>query len=417
MGVAREVRTTSEFTVYAQSTEDYLNSHAAFDSDVEFSLNLFLRSEYGVDLTGDRNTSYKGEQFNPQELIYTYDSETGKYVKLGEDLLQSNYFMDTLQRGMPYFIPSLDKNGQLDFSNPKILKVAQYKGENQLFIMGDRQLRHAEAELEHVQKPTFWQRFADGFLKIFGSRNAACEAYEKLQAMMGQTLTLMHNDHEKIKSFEMERQEQEQQAVQETEELGNQLEEVRQMQQERGVDILDLPEYTRQAQNLIKRNMSAEEFYQLLEQLEKEGSKKLEEIAEDYKINHDAVVAVALGNPARDLRSKADQAENRESFLLENRESFLLLINNIEKQVREFDLSPLNDLYTRDMNSESLPAITVREKMLNTLGLLDSDARNIYQEYLTQIKQEGETQEREEMPKIEEIPVEEKRPPVEGKSL
>jgi hypothetical protein len=164
MGVAKEVRTTSEFTVYAQSTEDYLNSHAAFDSDVEFSLNLFLRSEYGVDLTGDRNTSYKGEQFDPQELIYTYDSETGKYVKLGEDLLQSNYFMDTLQRGMPYVIPSLDKNGQLDFSNPKILKVAQYKGENQLFIMGDRQLRHAEAELEHVQKPTFWQRFADGFL-------------------------------------------------------------------------------------------------------------------------------------------------------------------------------------------------------------------------------------------------------------
>ena len=232
-------------------------------------------------------------------------------------------------------------------------------------------------------------------------RRVACEAYEKLQEMMGQTLALMHNEHEKIKSFGMERQEQEQQAE----------------QNEHVNEIITLPEYTRQAQNLIKRDMSAEEFDQLLELLEKEGSKNLNEIAEDYKINHDAVVAVALGDPARDLRSKADQAENRESFLLENRDSFLLLINNIEKQVREFDLSPLNDLYTRDMNSEFLPAVTVQEKMLNTLGLLDSDARNIYQEYLTQIKQEGETQEREEMPKIEEIPVEEKRPPVEGMRL
>lgn len=183
--------------------EDYLNSHAAFDSDVEFSLNLFLRTEYGVDLTGERNTDYKGQHFDLQELIYTYDAETGKYVKLGQDLLQSNFFISTLQKGTPYFIPSLDKDGQLDFTNPKVIKVSQYKGENQLFIMGDRQLRHAEDELKHVEKPTFWQRLADGFLKIFGSRNAACENYEKFQAMMTQTLKVIHNDHEKVKLAEL----------------------------------------------------------------------------------------------------------------------------------------------------------------------------------------------------------------------
>ena len=199
MGRAKEVQSTSEFTVYAQSVEDYLNSHAAFDSDVEFSLNLFLRTEYGVDLAGERNADYKGQQFDLQELIYTYDAETGKYVKVGQDLLQSNFFMSTLQKGTPYFIPSLDKNGQLDFVNPKIIKVSQYKGENQLFIMGGRQLQHAEAELEHVKQPTAWQRFVDGFLKIFGSRNAACENYEKFQAMMTQTLKVIHNDHEKVK--------------------------------------------------------------------------------------------------------------------------------------------------------------------------------------------------------------------------
>ena len=205
MGVAREVGSNKEYkyTIYAQSVEDYLNSHAAFDSDVEFSLNLFLRTEYGVDLEGKMNDSIEGELFDPEELIYTYDSETGKYVALSKDLLNSNFFMDTLQKGTPYFIPSLDKDRHLDFTNPKMIKVSQYKGENQLFIMGDRQLRHAEDELKHVEKPTFWQRVADGFLKIFGSRNAACENYEKFQAMMTQTLKVIHNDHEKVKLAEL----------------------------------------------------------------------------------------------------------------------------------------------------------------------------------------------------------------------
>ena len=87
MGVAREVGSNKEYnyTIYAQSAEDYLNSHAAFDSDVEFSLNLFLRTEYGVDLAGERNPDYKGQHFDLQELIYTYDAETGKYVKLGHE--------------------------------------------------------------------------------------------------------------------------------------------------------------------------------------------------------------------------------------------------------------------------------------------------------------------------------------------
>ena len=59
MSVAREVGSNKEYkyTIYAQSVEDYLNSHAAFDSDVEFSLNLFLRTEYGIDLAGKMNDS------------------------------------------------------------------------------------------------------------------------------------------------------------------------------------------------------------------------------------------------------------------------------------------------------------------------------------------------------------------------
>ena len=232
MGIAREVGSTSEYTIYAQSAEDYLNSHAAFDSDVEFSLNLFLRTEYGIDLAGKMNDSIEGELFGPEELIYTYDSETGRYVALGKALLNSNFFMDTLQKGTPYFIPSLDKDRHLDFTNPKIIKVSQYKGENQLFIMGDRQLRHAEDELKHVEKPTFWQRFADGFLKIFGSRNAACENYEKFQAMMGQTLKLMQNDHGKVKAFELERQEQERQERERLEEEAREFEERRKIEQE-----------------------------------------------------------------------------------------------------------------------------------------------------------------------------------------
>ena len=439
MGIAREVGSTNEYTIYAQSAEDYLNSHAAFDSDVEFSLNLFLRTEYGIDLEGKMNDSIDGELFSPEELIYTYDSETGKYVALSTDLLNSNFFMDTLQKGTPYFIPSLDKDRHLDFTNPKIIKVSQYKGENQLFIMGDRQLRHAEDELKHVEKPTFWQRVADGFLKIFGSRNAVCENYEKFQAMMGQTLKLMQNDHEKVKAFELERQEQERLQQLQEEEEARDLEERRQLaaefqkqrqeetkgltfaevlaeeeelwrqeqQEQQGSEIITWPEYTRQAPNYIKRNMSAEEFDQVLKLMQEEGGKSLVTIVDDHqcKINHEALVAVMLSRPARDFLEKANAAEDRNKFLLENQESFLLLVNDFEKQVREIDLSLVDELFSRDINSRYGPGVTVGQKLIMTLKDLDVKVRNIYMDHLDKIREEQAEQERlrqEKQRKIEE---------------
>ena len=439
MGIAREVGSTNEYTIYAQSAEDYLNSHAAFDSDVEFSLNLFLRTEYGIDLEGEMNDSLEGELFDPEELIYTYDSETGKYVALSTDLLNSNFFMDTLQKGTPYFIPSLDKDRHLDFTNPKIIKVSQYKGENQLFIMGDRQLRHAEDELKHVEKPTFWQRVADGFLKIFGSRNAACENYEKFQAMMESTLKGMHKDYDKVKAFELERQEQERLQQLQDEEEARDLEERRQLaaefqkqrqeetkgltfaevlaeeeelwrqeqQEQQGIEIITWPEYTRQAPNYIKRNMSAEEFDQVLKLMQEEGGKSLVTIVDDHqcKINHEALVAVMLSRPARDFLEKANAAEDRNKFLLENQESFLLLVNDFEKQVREIDLSLVDELFSRDINSRYGPGVTVGQKLIMTLKDLDVKVRNIYMDHLDKIREEQAEQERlrqEKQRKIEE---------------
>ena len=439
MGIAREVGSTNEYTIYAQSAEDYLNSHAAFDSDVEFSLNLFLRTEYGIDLEGKMNDSIDGELFSPEELIYTYDSETGKYVALSTDLLNSNFFMDTLQKGTPYFIPSLDKDRHLDFTNPKIIKVSQYKGENQLFIMGDRQLRHAEDELKHVEKPTFWQRVADGFLKIFGSRNAACENYEKFQAMMESTLKGMHKDYDKVKAFELERQEQERLQQLQDEEEARDLEERRQLaaefqkqrqeetkgltfaevlaeeeelwrqeqQEQQGIEIITWPEYTRQAPNYIKRNMSAEEFDQVLKLMQEEGGKSLVTIVDDHqcKINHEALVAVMLSRPARDFLEKANAAEDRNKFLLENQESFLLLVNDFEKQVREIDLSLVDELFSRDINSRYGPGVTVGQKLIMTLKDLDVKVRNIYMDHLDKIREEQAKQERlrqEKQRKIEE---------------
>ena len=439
MGIAREVGSTNEYTIYAQSAEDYLTSHAAFDSDVEFSLNLFLRTEYGIDLEGKMNDSIDGELFSPEELIYTYDSETGKYVALGKDLVNSNFFMDTLQKGTPYFIPSLDKDRHLDFTNPKMIKVSQYKGENQLFIMGDRQLRHAEDELKHVEKPTFWQRVADGFLKIFGSRNAACENYEKFQAMMESTLKGMHKDYDKVKAFELERQEQERLQQLQEEEEARDLEERRQLaaefqkqrqeetkgltfaevlaeeeelwrqeqQEQQGIEIITWPEYTRQAPNYIKRNMSAEEFDQVLKLMQEEGGKSLVTIVDDHqcKINHEALVAVMLSRPARDFLEKANAAEDRNKFLLENQESFLLLVNDFEKQVREIDLSLVDELFSRDINSRYGPGVTVGQKLIMTLKDLDVKVRNIYMDHLDKIREEQAEQERlrqEKQRKIEE---------------
>ena len=430
MGTAREVGSTSEYTIYAQSAEDYLNSHAAFDSDVEFSLNLFLRTQYGVDLEGDRK-SIDGIYFDLDELIYTYDSETGKYVKPGKALLQADNLMATLRRGMPFFIPSLDKDGRLDFTNPKIIKVSQYKGENQLFIMGDRQLRHAEDELKHVEKPTFWQRVADGFLKIFGSRNAVCENYEKFQAMMESTLKGMHKDYEKVKAFELERQEQERLKQLQDEEEARDLEERRKLaeefekqrqeetkgltfaevlaeeeelwrqeqqeqQEKQGIEIITWPEYTRQAPNYIKRNMSAEEFDQVLKLMLEEGRKRLKSIVDEHqcKINHDALVAVTLYLPVRDFLKNADAAGDRKKFLLENQEAFLLQINDFEKQAREIDLSLVDDLFSRDFNLRYQPGVTVREKLIMTLDDLDNKARNIYGAHLDKIREEQEVLER-----------------------
>ena len=75
-----------------------------------------------------------------------------------------------------------------------------------MFRQGCRRERfvvRAERNLDRVSKPTFWQRLADGFLKIFGSRSAACLEYENFMKHMTTTLSDMRTGWQRVHTAEI----------------------------------------------------------------------------------------------------------------------------------------------------------------------------------------------------------------------
>jgi hypothetical protein len=155
---------------------------------------------------------------------------------------------------------------------------------------------------------------------------------------------------------------------------------------------LVLPEYTRTAQKFIKRNMTGAEFDSLLQLMVGEGTHPLEDIALAYtvRLNHDALVARALAVPAAELLDKADEAEDREAFLLENMDAFLLLIRDLEKEVRKVDLSAVDELTTMQPHVELESGQEAQQALTELLVALDDSMTNLCDAY--RIEQEKQMQ-------------------------
>ena len=245
--------------------------------------------------------------------------------------------------------------------------------------MSAGEMLRAEANLDRVSKPTFWQRLADGFLKIFGSRSAACLEYENFMKHMTTTLSDMRTGWQRVHTAEIAKNAH------------------RAEQKILAEKRLVLPEYTRTAQKLIKRNMTAAEFDALLQLMVGEGTHPLEDIALAYtvRLNHDALVARALAVPAAELLDKAEEAEDREAFLLENMDAFLLLIRDLEKEVRKVDLSAVDELTTMRPHVELESGQEAQQALTELLVALDDNMTNLCDAYrIEQEKQKKLEEER-----------------------
>ena len=368
------------------SMEDFILQHeyksSAAEVTIENSLDEYLINVYGRDRYGFTNQEFAGVRRNAEDVILG-SGDDGQYYPTDREYLNSLRFTDALRGGEAFYLPTVTENGELDKENPKVVKCMVYGGQEHLLIMSAQDLQQAENNLLRVSRPTFWQRFADGFLKIFGSRYNACLEYENFMKHMTTTFTDMRTCWQRVN----------------TAEIANNAH--RAEQAALAAQRLNLPEYTRNAQKLIKRNMTAAEFDALLLLLVGEGAHPLEDIALAYtvRLNHDALVARALGVPAAELLDEAEKAEDREAFLLEHMTPFLLLIKDLEKEARKVDLSAVDALTTMLPHVELESGQEVYKALSELLDPLDSDmlhlcnAYRIEQERQRQLEEEQRQQE------------------------
>ena len=160
-------------------------------------------------------------------------------------------------------------------------------------------------------------------------------------------------------------------------------------------------EFTRQAPALIKRGMTADEFQQLLQVMAAEGASDLETIytIQRVEINHDALIARAMYEPARDLLLKAGEAENKEAFLTANCEAFLLYHETVTQALRGRDLNRLNINIRNARLCADADRPAARLLVISELQELDEQVRNIYRAQARQnqkdLKQESKNNEKE----------------------
>ena len=361
----------------ALSMEDFIRQHeykgGTAEETIERSLNEYLINVYGKDLYGFTNQEFTGVRREAEEVIFG-SGDDGQYYQTNREFLNSLRFTDALRGGEAFYLAAISENGELDKENPKVVKCMVYQGKEHLLIMSAGEMLRAEANLDRVSKPTFWQRLADGFLKIFGSRSAACLEYENFMKHMTTTLSDMRTGWQRVHTAEIAKN------AHRTE------------QKILAEKRLVLPEYTRTAQKHIKRNMTAAEFDSLLQLMVGEGTHHLGEIALAYtvRLNHDALVARALAIPAEELLDKAEEAEDREAFLLENMDAFLLLIRDLEKEVRKVDLSAVDELTTMQPHVELESGQEAQQALTELLVALDNNMTNLCDVY--RIEQEKQKQ-------------------------
>ena len=376
----------------ALSMEEFILQHEyrgdATEESIERRLDEYLITVYGKDRLGFTNRDFDGVRREAEEVIFG-SGDDGQYYLTDHEFLNSLRFTDALRGGEAFYLPTITENGELDKENPKVVKCMVYEGKEHLLIMSAQEMQQAEANLQRVSKPTAWQRFVDGFLKIFGSRGEACLKYENFMKHMTTTFGNMRTGWQRVNTAEI---------------ANNAL---RAEQRALAAQRLNLPEYTRNAQKLIKRNMTAAEFDALLLLLVEEGTPPLEDIALEYtvRLNHDTLVARALGVPAEELLEQADQAEDRDAFLLEHMEPFLLLIKDLETKAREVDLSAVDALSTMLPHAKLESGQEAHQALRELLYTLDNEMTNLCDTYRTEQekqKQLEEEQRQKELKRLEE---------------
>ena len=151
----------------ALSMEDFIRQHeykgGTAEETIERSLDDYLINVYGKDRYGFTNHEFTGVRHEPEEVIFG-SGDDGQYYLTDHEFLNSLRFTNALRGGEAFYLAAIEENGELDKENPKVVKCMVYQGKEHLLIMSVGEMVRAEANLDRVSKPTFWQRLADGFL-------------------------------------------------------------------------------------------------------------------------------------------------------------------------------------------------------------------------------------------------------------
>lgn len=141
-----------------------------------------------------------------------------------------------------------------------------------------------------------------------------------------------------------------------------------------------LPEFTRRAAKYLKRDMSAQDFEKMLKIMEEEGSLPLDELytAKDVNINHDAMIARAMYQPAHDLLKESEHFKDRSAFLKKNQDAFVILHDTMVRQLRKYDLKFVESAINSDRRGLHQNAALGRSFVVSQLRVLDDLAQNAY---------------------------------------
>lgn len=377
MGAHIEVRNTSEYTIYSKTPEDFVNDYSVFGGYMANCLEIEMLTTYGITMDGKVSSNSKLKvKHDPRDVVF-YVDENQQLQKMPREQVSTASIMQGLRNGQQFLLPSVDPDGQLNFSNPTVLKSLHYQGEERLLALSDRQQRHAMDELAHIQEPTFWQRLADGVLKWFGMRNEACQTYEETCLQMLGVLQGIRKDHILMSNTD--------------------LSQPRFAQSEQK----DAHQADPQNQRTTHLHMGAATFEQMLNQIMQDGATPLPVRFVDQQkwADHNILLARAMYEPTRALLEHAAKTGNPTDFLQSQKTVFLRLMDDMNRYIQE-NANPkdLDAVFTADpqVYPESPELMKETFEILIRVDNFAANACQVYQQNL-----DSEIQKSVEQPQME----------------
>lgn len=356
---------------------DFLKTYAEEKTFIQEALPEALLNHLGTNF--EYQSSYS--RFDLADLFF-YVDENSKIVKLPNDPhspVKTTTLSDMLNKGQTLLVPTFNDDGSLNFSKPLVLTSFNDDGIPRLLVMTALEARNAEKSLPELpEEPSFWDKVADLFYRMVGSRHPVCNKWEEtnkardsiittLRCITLRAVTLDDVDLTDTPIPERDPEQALARTLADTTAMDaelNALQEKEMQQQEQYQKFMDLQK-TRYNERLEELKQQQKQYQEFIDTQEARYSKRLDAFKEqlqkmtetgnlsihDQVVNNNTpmsmelVINRALNLTAQSFLSAAKNAQNTNAFLLQHQHSFLMLAKNISNyikdniDVRDFELA------------------------------------------------------------------------------